>query len=64
MDGDFDTDLEMKGGDWWTSRRDRCKCYRGERKEGRLERRFTKLENIAKPAKYPNQAARQLAERH
>lgn len=43
--------------------RERHKCYRGDRRGRRLERSFMKLENTAKPAKYPNQAAGQLAKR-
>lgn len=44
--------------------RERHKCCKGDRRGRRLERRFMKLENIAKVAKYPNQAAGQLAKKH
>lgn len=43
--------------------RGRDKCCRGDRRGRRLERRFMKLENIARLAKYPNQAAGQLAKK-
>lgn len=41
--------------------RERDKCCSEDRRGRRLERRFMKLENIDKLAKYPNQAAGQLA---